>query len=264
MKNEQNIGSIKDLRPQKISNKLTFKLQRTANEYAAKRRRRAEEPQKGRNSCLRLTPRPVFGSFSIVLMSSKVNFHVVRSALQNSLCLLSVYFCWSGLLQILRFAAYSFAVHFCMVLPMFPRLVLSVVHFLCETSTWHLDSYPLGDTWYGVVLWVFKFNAGALKRSVQEFTAEPLCSLRRTDEPQKGRNSCLLLRPSSVFGSFGVVLMSCKVNFHVAWSNCALCILFILSGSPNECYMRRMRNNNLGIRIAGSSCRPQLHCSKAN
>ena len=38
MKNEHHIGSIKDLRPQKISNKLTFKLQRTANEYAAKRR----------------------------------------------------------------------------------------------------------------------------------------------------------------------------------------------------------------------------------
>ena len=51
-----------------------------------------------------------FGSFSVVLMSYKVNFHVVRSALQNSVCLLSVYFCWSGLLQILRFAAYSFAV----------------------------------------------------------------------------------------------------------------------------------------------------------
>ena len=82
-KNEQHIESIRDLRPPKISNKLTFKLQRTANEYAAKRRRRAEEPQKGRNSCLRLTPGSVFGSFSVMLMSSKVNFHVVRSALQN-------------------------------------------------------------------------------------------------------------------------------------------------------------------------------------
>ena len=37
-KNEQHIGSIKDLRPQKISNLLTFKPQMTANEYAAKRR----------------------------------------------------------------------------------------------------------------------------------------------------------------------------------------------------------------------------------
>ena len=37
-------------------------------------------------------------------------FSLVRSALQNSVCLLSVYFCWPRLSQILRFAAYSFAV----------------------------------------------------------------------------------------------------------------------------------------------------------
>ena len=30
------------------------------------------------------------------------------------------------------------------------------------------------------------------------FTVEPLCSLRHTDEPQKGQNSCLRLRPRSV------------------------------------------------------------------
>ena len=35
-KNEQHIGSIMNLRPQKVSNKLTFKLQRTENEYAAR------------------------------------------------------------------------------------------------------------------------------------------------------------------------------------------------------------------------------------
>ena len=32
-----------------------------------------------------LRPRSVFGSFGVVLMSCKVNFHIVRSALQNSL-----------------------------------------------------------------------------------------------------------------------------------------------------------------------------------
>ena len=45
------------------------------------------------------------------------------------------------------------------------------------------------------------------------------------------------------------------------WSHCLLCIPFILSGSPNKLlatYMRRMRNNNLEIKIAGSSYRPQL------
>ena len=52
----------------------------------------------------------VLGSFGVILMSCKVDFNVVRSALQNSVCLLSVYFCCSGLLSILHFAAYSFAV----------------------------------------------------------------------------------------------------------------------------------------------------------
>ena len=165
-KNEQHIGSIGDLRPFKISNKLTFKLQRTTNKYAAKRRRRAEEPQKGRNSCLRLTPGSVFGSFSVVLMSSKVNFHVVRSALQNysGYIFAGQVFYRSYVLRNIRLRSI-----FCLVLPMFPRLVLSILYFLCETSTWHLDSRPLGDTWYGVVQGVFKFNARALKQSVREF-----------------------------------------------------------------------------------------------
>ena len=64
-----------------------------------------------------------------------------------------------GLLWILH------AVHFCMVLPMFLRLVLSILHFLCESSTWRLDSCPLGDTWYGVILWVFEFIVWVLKQS---------------------------------------------------------------------------------------------------
>ena len=52
------------------SNKLTFKLQRTANEYAAKRR---------------IYKRPDQQKYT--LSRHKVNFHVVRSALQNSACL---------------------------------------------------------------------------------------------------------------------------------------------------------------------------------
>ena len=46
------------------------------------------------------------------------------------------------------------------------------------------------------------------------FPSEPdLWLLRHTDEPQRGRNSCLWLQSRSVLGSFGVVLMSCRVNF---------------------------------------------------
>ena len=42
--------------------------------------------------------------------------------------------------------------------------------------------------------------------------------LRHTDEPPKGRNSCLWLQSRSVLSSVGVVLMSCRVNFHVVRS----------------------------------------------
>ena len=46
-----------------------YQLQRTANEYTARRQ---------------LQSRSVLDSFGVVLMSCKVDFHVVRSALQNS------------------------------------------------------------------------------------------------------------------------------------------------------------------------------------
>ena len=39
-----------------------------------------------------------------------------------------------------------------------------------------------------------------------------LSLLRHTDEPLRGRNSCLWLQSRSVLSSFGVVLMSCRVN----------------------------------------------------
>ena len=51
--------------------------------------RHTDEPQKGRNSCLWLQSRSVLSSFGVVLMSCRVNFHVLRSALQNLICLLN-------------------------------------------------------------------------------------------------------------------------------------------------------------------------------
>ena len=50
-----------------------------------------------------------------------------------------------------------------------------------------------------------------------------LWSLHHADEPQKGPNSCLQLQSRSVFGSFGVALMSCRVNFHVVRSALQYC-----------------------------------------
>ena len=62
--------------------------------------RHTDEPQKGRNSCLWLQSRSVLSSFGVLLMSCRVKFHVVRSALQYSACrilYIYIYFCWSGL-----------------------------------------------------------------------------------------------------------------------------------------------------------------------
>ena len=52
--------------------------------------RRTDEQQEWRNGRLRLEPRCVLGSFGVVLMSCKVNFHVVPSALRNSMCFLRI------------------------------------------------------------------------------------------------------------------------------------------------------------------------------
>ena len=61
-----------------------------------------DEPQRGRNSCLWLQSRSVLSSFGVVLMSWRVNFHVVRSALQYSMvfCLQNLIFLFPGAHQI--------------------------------------------------------------------------------------------------------------------------------------------------------------------
>ena len=48
--------------------------------------RYTDDLQKERNSCLWLQSHSVLSSFGVVLMSFRVNFHVVRSALQYSAC----------------------------------------------------------------------------------------------------------------------------------------------------------------------------------
>ena len=48
--------------------------------------RHTNEPQNGRNRCLWLQSGPVLSSLDVVLMSCRVNFHVLRSALQYSAC----------------------------------------------------------------------------------------------------------------------------------------------------------------------------------
>ena len=62
-------------------------------------------------------------------------------------------------------------------------------------------------------------GSGLKSECADIFSSEPdLWLLRHTDEPQRGRNNCLWLQSRSVLSSFGVVLMSCRVNFHVVRS----------------------------------------------
>ena len=112
--------------------------------------------------------------------------------------------------------------NFCMVLPMFLRLVLANSLFslrdidLTSFDTW--DSCLPGDTWYCVILWVLRVLGQSLKSERIFFIRVFLWLLHNTDKPQKGRNGCLWLQSRSVLSSFGVVLMSCRVNFHVVRS----------------------------------------------
>ena len=111
---------------------------------------------------------------------------------------------------------------------MFLNLVLSILYFLCETSTWRLDLCTLGDTWYGVILWVLEFNVRALKRS--ERVTFSRASLSVTPH-WRGLIMAKQLSTATtpLLGSFGIVLMSCKVNFNLLRSDLqnSRCIFFV-------------------------------------
>ena len=108
----------------------------------------------------------------------------------------------------------------CMVLSMFFRLVLAnSLFFSLRDVNLTLGLLPPEDTWYGVILWVLRVLGRGLKSECTDiFLQSFLWLLRHTDEPQKGRNRCLWLQSRSVLSSFGVVLMSCRVNFHLVRS----------------------------------------------
>ena len=91
----------------------------------------------------------------------------------------------------------------CMVLSMFYRLVLANFLFSLRDINLTLGLLPPRRH----VVW--RDSVG-----VESF----LWLLRHTDEPRRGRNSCLWLQSRSVLSSFGVVLMSCRVNSHVVRS----------------------------------------------
>ena len=106
-----------------------------------------------------------------------------------------------------------------MVLSMFYRLVLADPLFSLRDINLTLGLLPPRRH----VVWrdsvgVESSRSGLKSECADVFHQNFLWLLRHTDEPRKGRNSCLWLQSRSVLSSFGVVLMSCKVNFHVVRS----------------------------------------------
>ena len=106
-----------------------------------------------------------------------------------------------------------------MVLSMFYRLVLANFLFSLRDINFTLGLLPPR----GHVVWrdsvgVESSRSGLKSECADIFHQSYLLLLRHTDEPQRGRNSCLWLQSRSVLSSFGVVLMSCRVNFYVVRS----------------------------------------------
>ena len=75
-----------------------------------------------------------------------------------------------------------------------------------------------------------QFLTSSLNQSARIFCTRAFWLLRHTDEPQRGRNSCLWLQSRSVLSSFGVVLMSCRVNIIAVFClQNLICLLFIFA-----------------------------------
>ena len=95
----------------------------------------------------------------------------------------------------------------------------------CMRCFWVRSPWPIGSCW-GLrhVVWrdsvgVRSSRSGLKSECADIFSSEPdIWLLRHSDEPQRGWNSSLWLQSRSVLSSFGVVLMSCRVNFHVVRS----------------------------------------------
>ena len=107
----------------------------------------------------------------------------------------------------------------CIVLPMFFRLVLANSLFSLRDINLTLGLFPPRRhvAWRDSV-GVESSRLGLKSKYADIFRQSFRWLLCHTDEPQRGRNSCLWLQSRTVLISFGVVLMSCRVNFHVVRS----------------------------------------------
>ena len=103
------------------------------------------------------------------------------------------------------------------------------IHTRFQTWPLGISNSHISISFFFVFFFVgFESSRSGLKSECADiFHQSFLWLLRHTDEPQRGRNNCLWLQSRSVLSSFGVVLMSCRVNFHVVrsalqWSACRI------------------------------------------
>ena len=122
---------------------------------------------------------------------------------------------------------YPICCNFCMVLSMFFRLVLANYLFSLRDINLKLGLLPSRRH----VVWrdsvgVRSSRSGLKSECADIFSSEPhLWSLRHTDESQRGRNSCLWLQSRSVFSSFGVVLMFCRLILTQYDQHCSILLV---------------------------------------
>ena len=163
----------------------------------------------------------------------------------------------------------------CMVLSMFLRLVLANSLFSLRGINLILGLLPSRRH----VVWRdsvgVEGSGPGLKIRVRGYFSSELILwlLRYTDEPQKGRNSCLWLQSCSVLSSFGAVLMFCRVNFHVVrsalqYSACRNYYVCIITGctflSTGRWAYRVLTSGGKGAYIRGAYNRMYFFCLKVD
>ena len=99
----------------------------------------------------------IFKKESIINSSSFCNTVILCYSNENK----AYCCCWSKLFSVINILAW-----FCSY---FRGWFWPILYFLCETSTWHLDSCPPEDTWYGVILWVVGVLGQGFNQSVPIF-----------------------------------------------------------------------------------------------
>ena len=164
--------------------------------------------------------------------------------------------------------------NFCMVLSMFFRLVLANSLFSLRDINLTLGLLPPRRH----VVWrdsvgVESSRSGLKSECADIFHQSFLWLLRHTDEPQRGRNSCLWLQSCSVLSSFGAVLMFCRVNFHVVrsalqYSACRNYYVCIITGctflSTGRWAYRVLTSGGKGAYIRGAYNRMYFFCLKVD